>query len=174
MLSSSTRWLYSESIQSMLFVKVKIDGCKVIFTPRHLFIFRRKLEEFVSLSLLPTTLLIILMPLKAHFRRRIHCYTRGQSASPRTPLGTLSPSRGILKKNILCRHKTVNPPEVLKPCMPCRGKTYKTPLAFFSIYTPAGFNLVENSGGKTQSIPFDGLFFLAAEGFWNNFHSGVF
>ena len=86
-------------------------------------------------------------------------YTRGQSAHPKIPLEKFSPSggvpsgilpsRGILKNIILCRHKTFNPPEGLIPCMPCRGKTYKIPLAFFSISTPAGFNLVENSGGKT-------------------------
>ena len=85
--------------------------------------------------------------------------TRGQSAHPKIPLEKFSPSggvpsgilpsRGILKNIILCRHKTFNPPEGLIPCMPCRGKTYKIPLAFFSISTPAGFNLVENSGGKT-------------------------
>ena len=86
-------------------------------------------------------------------------HTRGQSAHPKISLekfspsggvssGTL-PSRGILKNVILCRHKTFNPPEGLIPCMPCRGKTYKIPLAFFLISTPAGFNLVENSGGKT-------------------------
>ena len=57
--------------------------------------------------------------------------TRGQSARPKIPLATFSPSRGILKKYILCRHKIVNPPDGLKPCMPCRGKTYKIPLAFF-------------------------------------------
>ena len=85
--------------------------------------------------------------------------TRGQSAHPKIPLKKFSPSggvssgilpsRGILKNIFLCRHKTFNPPEGLIPCMPCRGKTYKIPLAFFSISTPAGFNLVENSGGKT-------------------------
>ena len=89
---------------------------------------------------------------------------RGQSARPKIPLGTFSFSRGILKKYILCRHKIANPPEGLKPCMPCRGKTYKIPLAFFSIYTPAGFNLVENSGGETLSIPFEGLFFFGCRG----------
>ena len=101
-------------------------------------------------------------------------FTRGQSAHPKIPLEKFSPSggvssgilpsRGILKNIILCRHKTFNPPEGLIPCMPCRGKTYKIPLAFFSICTPAGFNLVENSGGKTQSTPFEGLFFFGCRG----------
>ena len=72
--------------------------------------------------------------------------TRGQSAHPKTSLGIFPPSRVILKEIILCRHKIVNPPEGLKPC---RGKTYKIPLTFVSIYTLAGVNLVENSGGKT-------------------------
>ena len=97
-----------------------------------------------------------------HYARSLLCsgrHTRGQSAHPKIPLEKFSPSggvssgilpsRGILKNIILCRHKTFNPPEGLIPCMPCRGKTYKIPLALFSISTPAGFNLVENSGGKT-------------------------
>ena len=102
--------------------------------------------------------IVLLTQCYYHRETRLNA-TRGQSAHLKIPLETFSPSggvssgilpsRGILKNIILCRHKTFNPPEGLIPCMPCRGKTYKIPLAFFSISTPAGFNLVENSGGKT-------------------------
>ena len=96
-------------------------------------------------------------------------YTRGQSARPKIHLGTFSPSRGILKKYILCRHKIVNPPEGLKPSMPCRGKTYKIPLAFFSIYTQAGFNLVENSGGKRNPSHSRACVFFGCRGVLESF-----
>ena len=120
------------------------------------------------------TLPTFFMGANCPFEEHTGC-TRGQSTHTKIPLEKFSPSggvssgilhsRGILKNIILCRHKTFNPPEGLIPCMPCRGKTYKIPLAFFNFHS-SGIQSCRKLWRENVIHPIRGLvFFWLQRGF---------